>query len=130
MLWSELPVLFSFWSFYKHALHGWFLSTLLCTYLILRRGPYQLIALSLCPPNFLSLSMLQVNNLYNVCINSRCSIYSTKTVSKIFYFGHKQFFQFFLGRYIFDLRWLITQKLLLKCLAHKDGLLKGNFKLV
>ena len=30
--------------FYKHALHGWSISTLLSTYLILRWGPYQLIA--------------------------------------------------------------------------------------
>ena len=47
-----------FWSFYKHALHGWSISTLLSTYLILRCGPYQLIALSPCLPHFLSLSML------------------------------------------------------------------------
>ena len=44
--------------FYKHALHGWSISTLLSTYLILRCGPYQLIALSPCLLNFLSLSML------------------------------------------------------------------------
>ena len=48
-----------FWSFYKHALHGWSISTLLSTHLILRCGPYQLIALSPCLPHFLSLSMLQ-----------------------------------------------------------------------
>ena len=43
--------------FYKHALHGWSISTLLSTYLILRCGPYQLIAPSPCLLN-LSLSML------------------------------------------------------------------------
>ena len=58
-IWPELPVLLSFWFFYKHALHGWSISTLLPTYLILGCGPYQLIALLPCLPNFLSLSILQ-----------------------------------------------------------------------
>ena len=39
--------------YYKHALHRWSISSLLSTYLILRCGPYQLIALSPCLPNFL-----------------------------------------------------------------------------
>ena len=54
-----------------------------------------------------------------------------RLLAKYFTLVTNNFSIFFFGqRYIFDLRWLITQKLLLKCLAHKDGLLKGNFKLV
>ena len=57
---AKTASLIIFWSFYKHALHGWSISTLLSIYyLTLRRGPYQLIALSPCLPHFLSLSMLQ-----------------------------------------------------------------------
>ena len=40
------------------------------------------------------------------------------------------FKDFFWQNQIFDLRWLVTKSHFLKCLAHKDGLLKSNFKLV
>ena len=59
--------------FYKHALHGWSISTLLSTYLILRCGPYQLIALSPCLLNFLSLSMLH----YLVFVPENKQLYRT-----------------------------------------------------